>query len=714
MLRPTPMRFVSLVLLTSLFACGDNEGTNPDAPAGPDAAIDAAPDTCPALALGEPELHFNAFNQLAGIRYPIDDLDGHVLVVELRDDFNGGTAPLTTGSFDLAGTSLETCQHCTFIARENADGSLEAVSFQTEGTLALTTVTNPLEPLFVGSVTAQLRPTVNPDSECRRVDALAFDTTPAGGRCTTLTDCANELLEVCDPQTLLCVAPTCNIEFGGCTSSQFCIPQMESQFNGACYDICNPLANACSDDRACVQTGPQPNIGICLYKGGGDLGQTCEPQDATTACVSPHACSDVSNTCTAACNLFADGEPGCAADTRCSLFGRCEPPAIADTAALGETCSASAEFIAPCGVDALGFQGYCFSYRSEDPLRCEEACLDESDCASDQFCALRFTSGLGVCLPDPVCGDGVVGEVGEVCDDGDATNAGTCSGDCQTVNYAATCALATALTAGTSVSGDTLTGLDGFQSTCQLGRSRTELYTFDPATPGRLSITVTSATTTSVSILEDCDAAPTELQCDIRSQGEGAIVRQLTTADEITIGVAATTVLEEGPHTIRVDFVPEDCGDSIIAGNEVCDDGNETSLDGCRGDCREIEYAAACAAALPLSTTAANTGDTTTAPFLFENSCSGFVTGRDRLYTFTAPTAGTLSLSLDQGPNDLALAVFEGCGDPATMTELACSSVLGPNEEAEVTLTAGQTVTVVVDGFLADDAGPYSLAATFQ
>ncbi len=708
------MRFVSLVLLASLFACGDDNQGTPDAPAGPDAALDAAPDTCPLLALGEPELHFNAFNQLAGIRYPIADLDGHVLVVELRDDFNGGTSPLTTGSFDLAGTSLETCQHCTFIARANADGSLEPVSFQTEGTLALTSVTNPLEPLFIGSVTAQLRPTVNPDSECRRVEALAFDTTPAGGRCTTLTDCANELLEVCDPKSLLCVAPQCNIEFGGCTSSQFCIPQMESEFNGACYDICNPLANACSDDRACVQTGPQPNVGICLHKGGGELGQACEPQDATTACVGPHACSDVSTTCTAACNLFADGEPGCAADTRCSLFGRCEPPSIADTAALGETCSASADFIAPCGVDALGFQGYCFSYRSEDPLRCEEACLDESDCAVDQFCALRFTSGLGVCLPDPVCGDGVVGEVGEVCDDGDVTNAGTCSGDCQTVNYAATCALATALTAGTSASGDTLTGLDGFQSTCQLGRSRTELYTFDPATPGRLTITVTGTTTSSVSILDDCSAAPTELQCDIRSQGEGPIVRQLTTADEITIGVAAATVLEEGPHTIRVDFVAEDCGDSIIAGNEVCDDGNETSLDGCRGDCREIEYEAACAAALPLSTTAANTGDTTTAPFLFESSCGGFISGRDRLYTFTAPTAGTLSLSLDQGLNDLALVVFEGCGDPATMTELACSSVLGPNEEAEVTLTAGQTVTVVVDGFLADDAGPYSLAASFQ
>jgi hypothetical protein len=83
------------------------------------------------------------------------------------------------------------------------------------------------------------------------------------------------------------------------------------------------------------------------------------------------------------------------------------------------------------------------------------------------------------------------------------------------------------------------------------------------------------------------------------------------------------------------------------------------------------------------------------------------------VYTFTAPTAGTLSLALDQGNADLALVVFDGCGAPAEITELDCSSVYGV-EEAQVTLAAGQQVTVVVDGFNTDDAGPYTLTASFQ
>ena len=50
---------------------------------------------------------------------------------------------------------------------------------------------------------------------------------------------------------------------------------------------------------------------------------------------------------------------------------------------------------------------------------------------------------------------------------------------------------------------------------------------------------------------------------------------------------------------------------------------------------------------------------------------------------------------------------------PAAIQELACSSVYG-TEMAEVTLTAGQQVTVGVDGFNTNDAGPYTLTATFQ
>ena len=137
-------------------------------------------------------------------------------------------------------------------------------------------------------------------------------------------------------------------------------------------------------------------------------------------------------------------------------------------------------------------------------MRCERACLDASSCPDGQFCALRFTSGLGVCLPDPVCGDGELGEIGEVCDDGNTTSGDGCSGDCQTVEYAPICAALPALAPGSSVAGSTVGGLDGFMSSCQFGSSRARLYDVDLPGPGRLTLTMHSATDQTLSLRGSC------------------------------------------------------------------------------------------------------------------------------------------------------------------------------------------------------------------
>jgi cysteine-rich repeat protein len=715
-----------LVLLVLLAACGDNHDTHMNTPDAPPEEVDP----CPPLELGTPRLQLNVFDEVTGVRYPIKggDLAGSFLVVEMYDATTGGLPALATGTYDLASgvnTNLATCQHCAFIGKERDGGtSYEVQFFQAQGSMQLTKVTDPLEPVFAGVITAQLKAaTANemgttsfvPDGACRRVDAVAFDTTPVPGACKTLDDCANEMLQVCDPIAQQCVEPQCDFDFGGCTETQACVPQLENAFYGACYEACDPSdANGCGEDFTCLQMSPYPDFGICMREGTASSGESCEPADASSGCVDELSCSRESNTCTAACDLFADGSPGCSTDTRCSYFGRCEPVTVADPVALGQACTSDAVLATACGTDAVGFQGFCFSYREEDPLQCIEACYDDGDCAGEQFCALRFSTGLGTCLPDPVCGDGELGEIGEVCDDGNTADSDTCSADCQTVDYGASCAAARPITASATLTGDTREGLDGFQASCQAGRARTELYEFTPATPGKLTVTVESTTSAAIAVLATCEAFPTELACRNQDHAESnTIVAQLGTTDPVTISVAGYTSIDEGPHTIRVDFVPESCGDSVIAGNEICDDGNTTANDGCSSDCYTIEYAAVCANAMPLSVSAPNTGDTTGAPPLYTNSCSGTATGGDRVYTFTAPTAGTLSLALDQGNADLALVVFDGCGAPAEITELDCSSVYGV-EEAQVTLAAGQQVTVVVDGFNTDDAGPYTLTASFQ
>lgn len=717
-----------LVALVLVAACGDNGSPPPT----DDPPIDTPPeDPCPPLELGTARLQFN-FGELTGIRYPIKsgDLKGSYLLVELYDaDTAADLPPLETGTFDLTSginSNLRTCQHCVFIAKDRPDGTLDVSYYQTWGNVQLKQITDPLEPVFAGTVTAELRAatadevgntTIVPGGACRRIEALAFDTTPVPGACTTLSDCSNEALQVCDPASQQCVEPQCDFDFGGCTETQTCVPQLENAFYGACYEACDPTAvNPCGTGQTCVQQSPYPYFGICKPEGPGAVGDSCEVADASTACVGELACSQDSGTCSAACDLFADnGSTGCTADTRCSYFGRCEPPSVADPVSIGQSCTSDAMLATPCGVDATGLQGYCYAFVDGDPLVCVEACLDDGDCTPAQFCAPRFSSGLGACMPDPVCGDGLLGEQGEVCDDGNSMDGDTCNDNCQTVDYTASCAAARPITDNVTLTGDTRTALDGFQTSCQAGRARTELYQFTPSTTGRLTITVDSmGKNAAVSVLETCEAIPTELACRIHEATDtDAVVTQLRTTSPVTIAVAGWTVLDEGPHSIHVDFDPEVCGNSSIEGNEACDDGNTLPNDGCSSDCSAIEYNVVCANAMPLSVTMPNTGDTTGAPPLYTNSCSFTSTGVDRIYTFTAPSAGTLSLALDQGTTDLALVVFDGCGAPADITELACSSVYG-TEMADVPLTAGQQVTVVVDGFNTNDAGPYTLTATFQ
>ncbi len=706
-----------------LAACGDNKPDNsPDA--GPDAPVD---DPCPPLELGPSVLHFDLFNQPVGVYYPIKsgDLAGSRLYVELYDSETDELPPLTTGTFDLTtapNNELQTCQHCVFVAKPNDDGSFEVQYYQKEGTLTVTAVTDPLELVFAGSTTAKLHQatfdetgtTFVPNGSCRRLDAHVFDTTPRAAACLTLTDCPNEYLQVCDPYQQQCVAPQCDFDSGGCELDQRCVPQLEVLASGACYDECDPTrGNDCGDGFTCKQTGPHANLGLCYREGSGALGATCEVQDASSGCTGELFCSFESETCTASCDLFSDTTPGCSADTRCSLYGRCEPPSTGDPAMFGHQCAANAQLASPCAADAVGFQGYCFAYSFDAPLQCIEACMNDGDCADTQLCAPRFTSGLGECIAKPVCGDGMLGEIGEVCDDGDDTDAGTCRAGCQVVNYAASCAAAQPLTAGTTVDADLRTALDGFFSSCQGARARTELYTYDPPTPGRLTVTVLGTTSTAVAISNTCGEMFDEQVCKKYDPGDAPLVRQLTTADPVTISVAGFTVLDEAELDVRVDFVGENCGDNIVAGREVCDDGNTNNNDLCSADCRTIRYDNVCATATVLSTTAPNVGTTVNAPYLYENDCSGFVTGRDKVYTFTAPANGTLELTLDQGPHDLGLAVFKGCGAPAAIEHVACSSVQG-TETASVTLMQGELVTVVVDGFGENDAGPFTLTATFQ
>lgn len=739
-----PHAAAHLLLSIAALGCGDNLAAfDRDAGAGgteADASVDAAvdPDGCQVLALGRPDFQFNLFGQLTGLRFPTEPgLGGDgpdALLVELYDSTTGGLPPLEPGTFDLAASpndNLGTCQHCVWVVvDEDPAAPLGTIYYQTEGSITLTQVADPLfDPVIAGSTSRVVmrRATVGvdgrselaADGDCVAVDGIEFDTSPTPGRaCLSAEDCGNPLLEVCTPGDNVCGPPQCG-EFQGCPDpGQICVTQYRELFQGACYDGCDPTAVApgCGEGQLCVQLGVDPTFGVCKSEGEGGAGDACELEDNGTSCAGGEICSAETESCTGTCNFF-DADSGCAGGTLCSLFGVCEPEATGEPVEVGETCRAGAELAAGCAADGEAFRGICFAFLPEDPLQCEEACLGELGCEAEEFCALRFSSGLGICKPLPVCGDGELGEINELCDDGNTVSGDGCSADCQTVEYDVICASLPELAPDGTVDGDTATGRDGFQGSCQFGIARAELFTITPPGPGRLTLRATSPTNQTLSLRGDCADPASELDCVERaSAGETEeLILQVTDAAPaaLTAMVSALTVLEEGPFTLTSEFVAESCGDGIIAGNEVCDDGNIISEDGCRGDCREIEYDVFCAQAPVLSLSSPNTGNTTGAPRLYDGTCSNPAgTGPDRLYRFTAPSAGRLRLLLEQGENDLAMEVFDGCGTPAEISELGCSSVLG-TEEIEVDLAAGQAITAVVDGFSADNQGPYQLSAVF-
>lgn len=739
----------ALFLLPLILACGDDPSASPpDASVGdagtvrdggaPDGGSELDEDGCRILTLGPRDFQVNGFNQLTGIRMAVtpnlDDAATDFLLLELYDSTTGGGLPaLAPGSFDLTtdgNDDLATCQHCLWLKVDEAeDGTVDAIYYQTKGTLTLTRVEDPFSPDFAGStervvlrratITEDGRSVLEPGGDCVSVSSLAFDTAPTpGAACFSAEDCGNALLEICDPTANVCAPPQCG-DFLGCPETHpVCVSQYRDQFDGACYRACDPSetnASACDDGQRCVQFGVDPQFGLCKHVGDGAVGAACEVTDNSTACAGDAVCSSVTNTCSPSCRFF-DDNTGCPSGAVCSLFGVCEPPSIARSAAIGEACGDDAELAQGCARQGDALRGICFAFPPAAPI-CEKACFGDRGCGAGEFCALRFDSGLGVCRPTPVCGDGLLGEIDEVCDDGNTVSGDGCSRDCRTVEYEPICGGLPVLALGTDVEGDTATAWDGFMSSCQFGFARAEVFALNAPGPGRLAMRVDSPSGHAVALRSACAEPGSELACAAQIAGpeSDALVHQVTStsATSLTAIVSALTVLEEGPFTVRADFVPELCGDAILAGREVCDDGNTASDDGCRGDCRAVEYDYFCSTARTLSV-ATQTGDTTGRPNLYTSTCSAneqSTSGVDDLYRYVAPSNGTLHLFLES-LELMVVAVYDGCGEPAATHQLACNAsfTLGT---IDLPMVAGQAVTVVVDGFLPTNAGTYTLQASF-
>lgn len=156
------------------------------------------------------------------------------------------------------------------------------------------------------------------------------------------------------------------------------------------------------------------------------------------------------------------------------------------------------------------------------------------------------------------------------------------------------------------------------------------------------------------------------------------------------------------------------CGDAVLDPlNEICDDGNAASGDGCSGDCDVAEFDVLCAAAEPLVLGSELQGTTEGGPTGYGGSCELYIVVPAKTYSYEVPGPGRLSLNLASDV-ELDLLVVTDCADPGT-SEVACKSTDVSPEVLDIDFAEAPTgpLMIVVRGQTIPDVGAFTLNASF-
>jgi cysteine-rich repeat protein len=323
-----------------------------------------------------------------------------------------------------------------------------------------------------------------------------------------------------------------------------------------------------------------------------------------------------------------------------------------------------------------------------------------------------------VCETTPVCGDGEISVLGgELCDDGNTANGDACSSDCLVADFAFLCSEADPLVLDSPIAGDTSSGPGGYASECDVYvATRAVTYSFTPPAPGRLTLDVSSTAEIGVSLLSNCADSSSHLGCSA-DLGDDQLIYDVATvpAQPILVVVRGQTPQQEGTFTLNASYQVAVCGDGDMGGPEACDDGNTVSGDGCSADCLTVEWLEVCAA-LPVLPTNETSGTTIGGPDIYAlDFLCAFDPQAARAFSFTAPSDGTLHLTIEQPDERLAIYVQDGCGPVTGDDFVACgnSSFAGRTNEVEAILTSGQVVTVIIAGF-DSEGGAFTLSSSFE
>ncbi len=414
---------------------------------------------------------------------------------------------------------------------------------------------------------------------------------------------------------------------------------------GAAYVFVLMLENGdlCSFDSECLSAFCDPVNLVCACDEAADclITQVCDTSEAPNACEAANSCGngvvETGEACDDGGTIGGDGcSTTCFVDnlpigSDCTNGGnaacasgvcdaaetpdRCEPPNTCGNGLVeagevcddgngtsGDGCSATC-FVdglpngADCSVNGAAACASGVCDMTETPATCEaanscgnglveagEACDDGNGTSSDGCSASCFVDSLPIgsnctnggnaacavgvcdttetpptCEPANLCGNGVF-EAGELCDDGNGTSGDGCSASCFvdnlpngvdcSVNGAAACA----------------------SGVCDLTKT--------PATCEAAN----SCGNGAVESGEACDDGGT-----VPGDGCSAtcFVEQQTDGSDCTIGgnAACASGLCDRTETPNTCEAANSCGNSVVEGSEVCDDGNTKSGDGCDAEC---------------------------------------------------------------------------------------------------------------------------------
>jgi cysteine-rich repeat protein len=233
-----------------------------------------------------------------------------------------------------------------------------------------------------------------------------------------------------------------------------------------------------------------------------------------------------------------------------------------------------------------------------DTLRCtadglgRERCLEDEtgylaavNCPNNQVC--RGIVGQARCVPIDADGDGISVEDGD-CNDNVAT-VGVCGANQQCTNGACESNLITyncqaLLLDGTSENNQG-SAPGNVPSVTSIGyntlvSASINLYTDNPATP--VAVGLGDRCDASGNLIEEYCVSNTNNYADLADAIGGLVGEEVVDCGAGFVCQAGACVGSQA------------CGNNVVEGNEICDDGNTVSFDGCRDDCLAVENLYTC------------------------------------------------------------------------------------------------------------------------